>query len=93
MSHRYNSRPPEVGNYPNSIKEEALNIGLNVSNLARVIDVSEMTAYDICSGKRLPSFITERKLESIFKKPISEMYTNVYDNLRINWDLIPKVDE
>jgi DNA-binding XRE family transcriptional regulator len=90
MAQKYPSISAETGTYKNSIRELALGIGLNVSDLARVIDTAEVTIYDICNGKRLPGFINERKLERVLGKPIHEMYPNCYENLRINWELIPK---
>jgi len=90
MSRREPKRIAVAGQYPNNIRELCLELGMNTVDLARVMDIAEATAYDIVSGKRKPEFDNERKLELIFKKPITEMYESPYEGLKINWELIPQ---
>ena len=92
MPSKYPSIAAEPGTYPNEIRELALAKGIGVSDLARVIGVAQMTMYDICSGKRLPSFFTERKLEMLFGIPIADMYKNPMEGLRINLEFLNKYE-
>lgn len=90
--HVYKGFPPVAGTYPNNIRELALEKKMNIADLARVLNVAEATAYDICSGKRLPEFTNERKLEILFDKKIHEMYPQCYDGIKekMYMELIPE---
>ncbi len=93
MPSKYPSLPAESGTYPNNIRELALDMKLSPSDLCRVIGTAQMTMYDICNGKRLPSFITERKLEMLFGKPVSEMYHYPYKDLYLNDEFLKSTQE
>ncbi len=88
--HIFKGFPPVAGTYPNDIRERCLEKGWNIVDLARVMDVAEATAYDIVSGKREPKFNNERKLEMIFGVPITEMYTNPYNGIKIYLEAVSK---
>lgn len=85
------SIPADEGTYPNIIKESALELGLNIPTLARVMDMASLTLYTICAGKRQPSMDTIIKLEVILKKPIRILYPESEKDIHINWEVIPKV--
>jgi ribosome-binding protein aMBF1 (putative translation factor) len=89
----YKKIPPKAGTYPNNVKERALELGWNVVDLARIMNIAEATAYDICNGKRQPEFDNERKLEVLFDCKIHDMYPECYNGLDINWSLIAKGTE
>jgi len=89
----YPSIPAEKGTYTNNIKEFALQKGINIPLLARILNIADLTCRDLCNGKREPSFKTERKLEKVLGKPVTEIYPNCYDNLDIIEELIPKDNE
>lgn len=88
--HIFKTFPPVSGTYPNDIKERCLEKGWNIVDLARIMDVAEVTAYDIVSGKREPKFHNERKLEMIFGVPITEMYTDPYKGIKIYLESVKK---
>ena len=91
LTQEYPSIPADAGTYPNKIRELALEMGLSQSDLARVIGTANMTTYDICNGRRLPSFMTERKLELLFGIPISEMYNDPYKNIKLNSEFMNSI--
>ena len=79
---------PDEQTHPNRIRELALEKGLLLGKVARALGVAELTMYDLGSGKRLPTFETCRKLELFFGMPITDIYPNSYDGIKIHWDLI-----
>ena len=75
--------------HQNRIRELALEKGMLISVLARVLNMGQLSIYDLASGKRLPTFETERKLELVFGIPITEIYPDSYKGLAVNLNLIP----
>jgi DNA-binding XRE family transcriptional regulator len=89
----YPSIPADKGTYRNNIKDFALERGISIPLLARIISVTDLTCRDLCNGKREPSFRTQRKLEFLLGKSIVEIYPDCYKDLDIVQELIPKEKE